>query len=62
MQTQEISAEELRAWKAGEAQERMRLLAAGESGAWPWPKDSIVLRKPHFTDERWLCELELAGC
>lgn len=43
-----------------EVRERAELIARGESGAWPWPPDTQVecMERP---DERWLCELELAG-
>lgn len=60
VETRELTGAELRAWKQEEARERRRLLARGESGAWPWP-EGIRLGSPSLPDERWLCELELAG-
>lgn len=60
MESGECTREQLRAWKREEARERLRLLAEGESGAWRWPTPARPepVERP---DERWLCELELAG-
>lgn len=46
--------------KREEIRERAEWIARGESGALPWPPEARVegMERP---DERWLCELELAG-
>ena len=55
-----FSSEELRAFKAKEAQERMRLIGVGQTGAWRWP-DDLSICTPVRPDEIWNLELELAG-
>lgn len=56
----EMSHEELQALKREEAVERLRLIAMGTSGAWIWPPNARIM-KVERPDERWQCELELAG-
>ena len=51
---------ELQALKREEAVERLRLIAMGTSGAWIWPPNARIM-KVERPDERWQCELELAG-
>ena len=55
-----MSHEELQALKREEAVERLRLIAMGTSGAWIWPPNARIM-KVERPDERWQCELELAG-
>lgn len=56
----EMSHEEPQALKREESVERLRLIAMGTSGAWIWSPNARIM-KVERPDERWLCDLELAG-
>ena len=65
MDVRTVGHEELRALKRREAEERARTSMAAESGAWIWaaevPPNARWISLSSSLDERWLCELELAG-
>ena len=65
MEARTVGHEELRALKRREAEERARASVAAEPGAWIWagevPPNARWIPLSSSLDERWLCELELAG-
>ncbi len=65
MEVRTVHPEELRALKQREAEERVRTRIAAEPGSWIWAADIPPNAKwtplSSSLDERWLCELELAG-